>query len=244
MVEYEEGSDTNFGDGAFITIDVNTAIAAAQKYDYQGRDFAVDIIMDLGIEQAVNFVSIDPVLFDPTKFTKVLDVATAGESSGFETVEGFSDSWFDKTLTTEANKELPKSVQAVLGPTTFNYSGQGVFSFPKRNARKIRISIIMEEPISSIYERLHVLVQEKEELNTTVSSKKKKGFFCWVAREIYGENDIRWIVFREWMLTSAPIWFIKAYLNYGERFATYISDKPRIKSIIKLWMNKKIKAHG
>jgi len=170
-------NNSAFGDGAFITVDISSAVDAAQQYDYQGRDFAVDIIMDLGTEQPVNFVSIDPVLFDPTKFTKVLDLATAPEDGAFETVEGFSNSWFDKTLTTEANKELPKEVQAVLGPNTFNYSGQGVFSFPKREARKIKISIIMEEPISSIYERLHVLIQEEETVTTKTTTSKKKGWF-------------------------------------------------------------------
>ena len=102
----------------------------------------------------------------------------------------------------------------------------------------------MEEPISSIYERLHVLIQEKEDVTTSVNKKKKKGLFCWVAREVYGENDIRWMIFRDWMITSAPRWFLRAYLNYGEKFATYISNKPKIKSIIKLWMNKRIRAHG
>lgn len=241
MVEYEEGANTNFGDGTFITVDVNSAIAAAQQYDYEGRDFVIDIIMDLGVEQAVNFVSIDPVLFDPTKFTKVLDVATAGESTPFETVDGFTDSWFDKTLTPEANKQIPKAVEAVLGPNSFNYTGQGVFSFPRRVARKIKITVIMEEPISSIYERLHVLLQEKETITTTVTSKKKKGLFCWVAREVYGKEDIRWLLFRSWMILEAPSWLVSVYWKYGERFAEYISDKPRIKSLIKIWMNKKIK---
>jgi len=30
------------------------------------------------------------------------------------------------------------------------------------------------------------------------------------------------------------------YAEYGERFANWISDKPRIKSIIRKWMNSKI----
>ena len=64
---------------------------------------------------------------------------------------------------------------------------------------------------------------------------------CWVAREVYGIESSKWMQFREWMLNDSPSWFRKLYLKYGERFAEFISNKPRIKSIIRNWMNTKIK---
>ena len=64
---------------------------------------------------------------------------------------------------------------------------------------------------------------------------------CWVAREVYGIENSKWMQFREWMLNDSPSWFRKLYLKYGERFAGFISNKPRIKSIIRNWMNTKIK---
>jgi hypothetical protein len=64
---------------------------------------------------------------------------------------------------------------------------------------------------------------------------------CWVAREVYGIESGKWMQFREWMLNDSPSWFLKLYLKYGERFAKFISNKPRIKSIIRNWMNTKIK---
>jgi len=67
------------------------------------------------------------------------------------------------------------------------------------------------------------------------------GLFCWVAREVYGIESGKWMQFREWMLSDSPSWFRKLYLKYGERFAEFISNKPRIKSIIRNWMNTKIK---
>lgn len=60
---------------------------------------------------------------------------------------------------------------------------------------------------------------------------------CWVAREVYGINDVRWLVFREWMLNESPRWFRHLYLTYGERFAEWIKDKPAIKSVIRSLMN-------
>ena len=65
--------------------------------------------------------------------------------------------------------------------------------------------------------------------------------FCWVAREVYGPLNPQWLQFREWMLSEAPNWFYHLYLKFGERFANWISDKPRIKAIIRRWMDTKIR---
>lgn len=65
---------------------------------------------------------------------------------------------------------------------------------------------------------------------------------CWVAREVYGEFNPMWVAFREWLYTKAPNWFVKLYEKYGERFADWISDKPRIKNLIRKWMDSRIKS--
>ena len=59
--------------------------------------------------------------------------------------------------------------------------------------------------------------------------------FCWVAREVYGKQDTRWFVFRVWMQYDAPKWFKKLYLTHGEKYATFISNKPLLK-----WATKKL----
>jgi hypothetical protein len=64
---------------------------------------------------------------------------------------------------------------------------------------------------------------------------------CWVAREVYGIENPKWLEFRYWMLNDAPSWFRNLYIKYGEKIAKFISNKPRIKSIIRKWMNTKIK---
>jgi hypothetical protein len=65
--------------------------------------------------------------------------------------------------------------------------------------------------------------------------------FCWVAREVYGEENPKWIQFREWMLTKASDNLRNFYTEYGERIAESIRNKPKIKSIIRKWMDSKIK---
>ena len=64
--------------------------------------------------------------------------------------------------------------------------------------------------------------------------------YCWVAREVYGEHNPAWLLFRKWMLNDSPSLFRKAYIKYGERFANFISDKPRLKARIRTWMDSKI----
>jgi len=68
-----------------------------------------------------------------------------------------------------------------------------------------------------------------------------KGFFaCWVAREVYGADNPKWVEFREWMFTKASDNLRNFYLKYGERIAESIRNKPKIKSIIRKWMDSKI----
>ena len=66
------------------------------------------------------------------------------------------------------------------------------------------------------------------------------GKFCWVAREVYGEHNPAWLLFRSWMLNESPSWFKAIYIKYGERFARFISNKPRLKARIRMWMDSKI----
>jgi hypothetical protein len=64
---------------------------------------------------------------------------------------------------------------------------------------------------------------------------------CWVAREVYGSTNPDWLTFREWMVNEAPAWLRNIYIKYGQQFADFIKDKPRVKWFIKLWMDSKIK---
>ena len=64
---------------------------------------------------------------------------------------------------------------------------------------------------------------------------------CWVAREVFGAADPRWMLFRKWLLTDAPPWFRAIYIGWGERFAGWLKGKDRIKSWIRRWMERRIR---
>jgi hypothetical protein len=61
--------------------------------------------------------------------------------------------------------------------------------------------------------------------------------FCWVAREVYGADNPRWLRFREWMLTKADAAFRDFYIAHGERIAAYIADKPDVKAEFRSMMD-------
>jgi len=63
---------------------------------------------------------------------------------------------------------------------------------------------------------------------------------CWVAREVYGIENPKWLQFREWLFAKAPRWFRALYLTHGARFAVWLHDKPRLKAVIRRWMDARI----
>jgi len=64
-----------------------------------------------------------------------------------------------------------------------------------------------------------------------------QGGFCWVAREVYGDNDYRWLLFRDWLINDSPRWLLWLYAARGERFAAWIRSKPLLKCAVRRLMN-------
>jgi hypothetical protein len=63
------------------------------------------------------------------------------------------------------------------------------------------------------------------------------GGFCWVAREVYGNDNPRWLLFRAWLKTEAPLWLHDLYASRGEAFAAWIKDKPAAKVVVRALMD-------
>ena len=68
------------------------------------------------------------------------------------------------------------------------------------------------------------------------------GNACWVAREVYGEANPRWQLFRAWLFADAPVWLRDAYIAHGEAFAAWIHDKPAVKAVLRALMDQAIRA--
>ena len=63
---------------------------------------------------------------------------------------------------------------------------------------------------------------------------------CWVAREVYGSWNPKWMLFREWMLNDSPGWFKRMYLKHGPKIAEFIHDKPLLRKLVRRFMDSKI----
>ena len=68
--------------------------------------------------------------------------------------------------------------------------------------------------------------------------------FCWVAREVYGAENPKWLLFRAWLLTEAPDWLRDLYAAHGEAFAAWIHDKPLVKAAVRCLMDQAIRHSG
>ena len=66
------------------------------------------------------------------------------------------------------------------------------------------------------------------------------GGMCWVAREVYGTENPKWLYFRSWLLSDAPDWLVSLYQEHGEDFALWIHDKPALKDGIRVLMDRAI----
>ena len=63
---------------------------------------------------------------------------------------------------------------------------------------------------------------------------------CWVAREVYGEDNPKWQQFRAWLLAEAPGWLRGLYLARGERFAGWVRRHPWVKPALRWGMDRAI----
>lgn len=70
------------------------------------------------------------------------------------------------------------------------------------------------------------------------------GGLCWVAREVYGEQDPRWLQFREWLTLDAPEWLYNLYAKHGERFAGVVRKVPVLKRVLRPLMDRARRAAG
>jgi hypothetical protein len=56
---------------------------------------------------------------------------------------------------------------------------------------------------------------------------------CWVARAAFGETDLRWMLFREWLDVDAPAWFHSLYLRHGAAIGVWLQNRPLARSAVR-----------
>jgi hypothetical protein len=64
---------------------------------------------------------------------------------------------------------------------------------------------------------------------------------CWVARAAFGESDIRWLIFRAWLLEDAPVWFRQLYIRFGESVGGWLEGHHDARRLVRAMMMPAIK---
>jgi len=77
-----------------------------------------------------------------------------------------------------------------------------------------------------------------------IGAAAQAGWICWVAREVFGVMDPRWMQFRHWLLNQAPDWLRRKYLRQGERFARRLRTRPHLRAAVRSWMENIINTEG
>jgi hypothetical protein len=64
---------------------------------------------------------------------------------------------------------------------------------------------------------------------------------CWIARAAFGETDIRWMIFRVWLLDDAPWWFRSFYMRYGPAIGAWLAHHEGARHLVRALMIPAIK---
>jgi hypothetical protein len=84
--------------------------------------------------------------------------------------------------------------------------------------------------------RKPVLVKGPVLTTVTASGNVSTSAPCWVARAAFGESDIRWMIFREWLMVDAPTWFRNLYLRHGEAGGSWLKSQPTAQTVVRRLM--------
>ena len=74
-------------------------------------------------------------------------------------------------------------------------------------------------------------------LISTLGSAYIMSGFCWVAREVYGPQNLQWFIFRAWLQFESPKWFKNFYGKHGKTYAKVIKYLPPLKWATKKFMD-------
>jgi hypothetical protein len=116
-------------------------------------DLEVTVVLKLTIPRVVNFIVLDPLQAGDGAWMEVLDISTSIDGDEWDQLEGLHDHNFENVLTDEANEELTEEEVAVtLAPNKYEYSGKGVWTFPAREARYVRVTLLQRAPVPAPYD--------------------------------------------------------------------------------------------
>jgi hypothetical protein len=157
-----QGGDT----GPTITLGELIARISGPAVDWMDLDCT--IVLELPDPVMINFINLMPHNFSESTWLEVTEVATSLDGADFEPIEGMTAGKYENVLTDEANSELTEEeVSVTLAPNKFQYTGQGVWTFPVREAKYIKLKLVQKTPIPAPYEVMRVEMTQTVTTTTT-----------------------------------------------------------------------------
>jgi hypothetical protein len=103
-------------------------------------------------------------------------------------------------------------------------------------------SLVSQTPVRKAYQKpTLVKAGALSALTASDSSISAERQTCWVARAAFGEADIRWMIFRAWLLDDAPAWFRRLYIRHGEAVGAWLAHRKGARGIVRSLMTPAIK---
>lgn len=253
-----EGNQSNFGRAAKLASDVNTANYEQMLAMFRKSIPGFDQIQSLqsGAIQSQLKGEIPQSLVDLIQNNSAANALSRGVAGG-----GFQANLFKTGLVREGLAQTQRGLDSAarwIGqtasfslPNMFNIGSMFVtpqqriqvatydrdFKF-QRDVYKSQIDAAPDPTLSAIG---GALIKTDDQLMSMASSVLGAAAgACWVAREVFGNDNPQWLAFWAWKEFVGPLWFREWYAQHGERFARWISDKPEAKARVKHWMLSKI----
>ena len=178
--------------GSFpTTVSEDALRAAAKTADATlNMDFKVTLVFDMKRARQINWINLNPQYFAKGDIVEVKSISTSEEGSDFETIEGWDEDKYENTLTADVNEELSQEELSVtLSPSKYSYRGQGVWTFPPKTARYVKVVIEQKVPEVVPYNIVTLTVKE-----TKTTTSKKKNMIGVVKRKRYESTSYQDLV--------------------------------------------------
>lgn len=136
-----------------------------------------------------------------------------------------------------------KALSPVLsGPMDFLPSFQTALGVDQMNSQMINSADLSNLTAQNNYQQQLLNSQYTKKMNLVNSMMEGASVgasMCWVAREVFGEDNPEWQKFKEWLLLEAPMWFFRLYAKCGEKFAAWMGEADLgyiARAVIHPWM--------
>ena len=137
-------------------------------------DFEVTLTVDLKEVKNTSWISLNPLNFQEGTWLEVVVVATAGEDEVFTPLPDFTELYTnERVITPEANEDLSEFESSTVLTEGKSFAGQGLWAFPLREVRYIRVTLKQDFPIPSIYSVYQALLEQTIETETTTKRRHK-----------------------------------------------------------------------